>query len=106
MWKRSNAIRGLITSCALAGSAAVADMRCGESLVEHGFTPLEVLERCGEPQFRTHWSDYSYGVPGIWVRTDEWTYDLGSNRFRRLLTFENGRLVRIELRAKPRIPDT
>ena len=81
--------------------AASDEMRCGESLVERGFTPLEVLERCGPPQFEMRWSDYRY--PGIWVRVDEWTYHLGSNKFRRLLTFENGRLVRIELRDKPRI---
>jgi hypothetical protein len=81
--------------------AASDEMRCGESLVERGFTPLEVLERCGPPQFEMRWSDYRY--PGIWVRVDEWTYRLGSNKFRRLLTFENGRLVRIELRDKPRI---
>ena len=77
------------------------EMRCGESLVERGFTPLEVLERCGAPEFEMRWTDYRY--PGIWVHVDEWIYHLGSNKFRRLLTFENGRLVRIELRDKPRL---
>ena len=38
---------------------------------------------------------------GAFVQVDEWLYDLGSNRFRRLLRFENGRLVDIETRAKP-----
>jgi hypothetical protein len=86
----------------LMAPAMGAEMRCGESLVERGFTPLEVLERCGEPQFEMRWTDYRY--PGVWMRVDEWIYDLGSNKFRRLLTFENGRLVRIELRDKPRLP--
>ena len=45
-------------------------------------------------------ADYRY--PGILVYVDEWIYDLGRNKFRRLLTFENGRLVRIETRDKPR----
>jgi len=92
----------LLTAGILWGPAASAEMRCGESLVERGFTPLEVLERCGEPQFEMAWSDYRY--PGIWLRVDEWTYNLGSNKFRRLLTFENGRLIRIEVRDKPRLP--
>ena len=92
----------LLIAGMLTGPAARAEMRCGESLVERGFTPLEVLERCGEPQFEMQWSDYRY--PGIWLRVDEWSYNLGSNRFRRLLTFENGRLTRIETRSKPRLP--
>ncbi len=92
----------LLLAGMLTGPAARAEMRCGESLVERGFTPLEVLARCGEPQFEMQWSDYRY--PGIWLRVDEWSYNLGSNRFRRLLTFENGRLIRIETRDKPKLP--
>jgi hypothetical protein len=63
-------------------------------------TPFEVLERCGTPEHELGWMDYRY--PGYLVRVDEWLYDLGSNRFRRLLTFENGRLQHIETRDKPR----
>ncbi len=62
-------------------------------------TPLEVVERCGEPEYTYGWTDYRY--PGIFVHVDEWTYDIGLNKFRRLLTFENGRLIRIETRRKP-----
>ena len=92
----------LLLAGMLTGPAARAEMRCGESLVERGFTPLEVLERCGEPQFEMQWFDNRY--PGVWLRVDEWSYNLGSNRFRRLLTFENGRLIRIETRNKPKLP--
>lgn len=62
-------------------------------------TPLEVLERCGEPEFEFGWTDYRY--PGLFVRVDRWTYHLGRNQFRRELTFENGRLRDIETRPKP-----
>ncbi|MDH3643506.1 MAG: DUF2845 domain-containing protein [Gammaproteobacteria bacterium] len=79
---------------------AVADLRCNDSLVSRGLTPYEVLERCGSPEFEMQFADYRY--PGILVHVDEWTYDLGRNKFRRLLTFENGRLVRIETRSKPK----
>jgi len=81
-------------------ATAATDLRCNDSLVTRGLTPFEVLERCGAPEFETQFADYRY--PGILVYVDEWTYDLGRNKFRRLLTFENGRLVRIETRSKPK----
>jgi hypothetical protein len=81
-------------------ATVAADLRCDESLVARGLTPFEVLERCGSPEFEMRFADYRY--PGIVVHVDEWTYDLGHNKFRRLLTFENGRLVRIEVRDKPK----
>jgi hypothetical protein len=80
-------------------SATAAELRCDSDLVQRGMTTLEVMERCGYPVYEFGWTDYRY--PGYLVRVDEWTYDLGENRFRRLLTFENGRLVRIETRRKP-----
>lgn len=96
--------RQALLLCSLASVSAAAEMRCGQSLVERGFTPIEVYERCGPPQVEMQWTDYRY--PGIWLRIDEWTYHLGTNKFRRLLTFENGRLIRIELREKPKLPET
>ncbi|MDZ7669126.1 MAG: DUF2845 domain-containing protein [Gammaproteobacteria bacterium] len=77
-----------------------AGFRCDTDLVGRGMTPLEVLERCGDPEFEQGWTDYRY--PGYFVRVNLWTYHLGDNRFRRELMFENGRLMRIETRDKPR----
>jgi hypothetical protein len=77
-----------------------AQLRCDSDLIQRGMTPLEVMERCGYPVYEFGWTDYRY--PGYLVRVDEWTYDLGENRFRRLLTFENGRLISIETRRKPK----
>lgn len=82
-----------------AGEARAGGLRCEDQLVEEGFTFVEVLERCGAPAFETQRP--AWLVPGVVVFVDEWTYELGRNRFRRLLTFENGRLVRIETRPKP-----
>jgi hypothetical protein len=87
---------------ASAASAVRAEFRCDTELIGRGMTPLEVLERCGSPEFEQGWTDYRY--PGFLVRVDEWSYHLGINRFRRLLTFENGRLIRVELRDKPLSP--
>lgn len=79
---------------------AAGHLRCDTDLVRKGQALFEVLERCGEPGFEYSRVDYRY--PGYLVNIDEWVYDVGKNKFRRLLTFENGRLVDIELRSKPR----
>lgn len=81
--------------------AAAADaVRCNQTLVGTGATFVEVLERCGEPEHEYARVDYRY--PGYTVDVDEWTYAQGRNKFRRVLHFENGRLLDIELRRKPR----
>lgn len=87
--------------------------RCGSGrLVEEGDQPPDVISRCGDPDFadsheekrtvlRTIWT-YVAGVPvareeqvTVSVMVDEWTYDLGPNRFIRHLIFEQSRLVRV-----------
>ncbi len=90
----------LSLAATVAAAPAAAGFRCDTELVGRGMSPLEVLERCGEPEFEFGWTDYRY--PGLFVRVDQWTYHLGANQFRRELTFENGRLLRIETRPKPR----
>lgn len=90
----------LLLSGAGATVNAHATLRCDTTLVSRGMTLPEVVERCGVPEFDYQWVDYRH--PGVWIRIDELTYAPGNNQFRRLLTFENGRLERIELRDKPR----
>lgn len=74
-------------------------MRCGDSIVQRGHTFFEVLERCGKPDLEYDW-DHRY-VPGVEARVTEWVYELGTNKFRRILRFEEGRLRNVELRPKP-----
>jgi hypothetical protein len=81
-------------------------------LVREGDRGAEVRLHCGEPDFadsheekrtvrRTVWT-WVAGLPvaneeevTISVIVDEWTYDLGPNRFIRHLAFEQDRLVRV-----------
>ena len=79
--------------------SAADTMRCGDSIVQRGFTFFEVLERCGKPDLEYDW-DHRY-VPGVEANVTEWVYELGSNKFRRVLRFEEGRLRKVELRPKP-----
>ncbi len=84
----------------LASASTLADnMRCGENIVQRGFTFFEVLERCGKPDLEYAW-DQQY-VPGVDAKVTEWVYEQGTNKFRRVLRFEEGRLRKVELRPKP-----
>ena len=84
----------------LSGPAfAGGNMRCDEHIIERSYTFFEVYERCGKPDLEYAW-DHHY-VPGVQARKTEWVYEQGRNKFRRVLTFEEGRLRTIELRPKP-----
>lgn len=93
--------------------ASADGMRCGSRLVSEGDTLYDVRSVCGEPvaaSRRVEYRTIRQHVAGpcvpqngqvrcgyieertIEVVIDEWTYDLGSNKFIRYLTFEQGRL--------------
>ena len=105
-----------------ADAHAFQGFRCGSGrLVEEGDQPPDIISRCGEPDFadsheekrtilRTVWT-YVAGVPVareeqviVSVMVDEWTYDLGPNRFIRHLLFEQSRLVRVWTTGRGRKP--
>jgi hypothetical protein len=108
---------GLAALCATDGAAADDGMRCGSRLVSKGDTLYAVRSVCGEPDAtdrrvvtRTEvrrvqapcFRDERGAVKceratavQVDVIVDEWTYDFGTQRFVRLLTFENGRLLNV-----------
>ena len=99
---RSTVLLATLTLGLLASQTSSAgSMRCGDDLVQRGFTFFEVLERCGKPDLEYAW-DQRY-VPGVEARVTEWVYEQGRNKFRRVLRFEEGRLRNVELRPKPEV---
>lgn len=98
----------------LSPQAARADgMRCGSRIVSEGDTLYDVRSICGEPVSATRRLEYRtirQHIPGpcvpqggqmrcgyveertVEVVIDELVYDLGSNKFIRYLTFEQGKL--------------
>ena len=95
---------------ARADASRTEGFRCGRRLVGTGDHMLEVRNRCGEPDFVTQrvekrkvkvkvrrWIvDHVEEVSEedtVDVTVDEWTYDLGPERFVRYVAFENGRVV-------------
>ena len=105
-------------------------LRCGHSLVEPGDRKSYVYEICGEPDYvdshyeRRGSQNYAeirqnnfnhhrrfsnnalnYGqshYQDVEVLVEEWVYDFGSSRLRKLLRFENGRLIEVESLGKRR----
>lgn len=94
---------------------------CDSYIIDRDDTAAEVLGRCGEPATTTSWTvEESRGVSvygGTPVRTrtgtiiyvggstrdksvthvyEEWVYNFGPSRFLYIVTFKNGRIVKIE----------
>lgn len=69
------------------GSAA---FRCGTSLVDVGDWPVEVEERCGEPDYVASYP--SAVLPGIGIvrEVEHWYYNPGPQGFIRRLEFRDG----------------
>ncbi len=82
---------------------------CGQLLVKEGDYKLQVLDKCGQPDYSDSRVEYRSTVlrgsgiqqPGldfinqVPVQIEEWTYDFGRRRFMQFLHFENGRLIYI-----------
>jgi len=85
-------------------------MRCGRMLVTEGDPKIQVVRKCGEPDFAESRMEYrsvrlrgsGFQQPGadfetvVPVQIDEWTYNFGPHQLMQKLVFENGRLIRIE----------
>jgi hypothetical protein len=74
---------------------------CSEQVLSVGDTKSDVLSRCGEPTWKdTRQEEVKQRLDSgvertVFVTIDEWTYNLGPNRFVRIVTFRNGKLVDI-----------
>ncbi len=110
---RAAALASVVALCA-AGSwftEAYADdtLRCRNGrLINVGMTSAEVSSRCGEPKSRTQEEiPVRARTPnGNVIQTgttiaERWIYQRGQGQFDAQLTFEDGKLVRIDLLTTP-----
>jgi hypothetical protein len=71
-----------------------AAFRCGTSLVDDGDWPVEVKERCGEPDYVAVYPQATLPGIGVIQTVEHWYYNPGPLGFIRRLVFRNGRLRR------------
>jgi len=90
------AIIALLASSVLSTSVSAETLRCGSSLIMRGDFAVEVLEKCGEPDFIDQWQQSvvhpQRGVPNI----EQWYYNFGSSQLIQILEFREGVLERID----------
>jgi uncharacterized protein DUF2845 len=81
--------------------------RCTDAVFHEGESTYEIQSRCGEPVFRESRVDVRTRVVGdnsaraaqaetATVLVEVWTYDFGPDAFVRHVTFEDGRVVRVD----------
>jgi hypothetical protein len=81
--------------------AAPGQRECTEQVLSVGDTKSDVVAKCGDPFLKdVHQEELrerleSGEVRKTFVVVEEWTYNLGPNRFTRILTFRNNKLIDI-----------
>ena len=90
----------LIFAIGLAPAAYADSFRCNNATFQRGALLYEISELCGEPA--AQFSRLEQLAPNVVVYVDELVYRRGTNRFQRLLRFENGRLRTVRNLRKPR----
>ncbi len=75
---------------------------CEDVKIERDTTTFDVVARCGDPTWKDSHNEeiteeVAEGVKRkVIVTVEEWTYNLGPNKFMRVLTFRNGKLVDVK----------
>lgn len=111
MYKQLISLIMLIMVCQ---SSEASSLRCNSRLVKEGDSAFKFRQVCGEPDDVQSTVVYRKRGIGSLIKTgkrtkvllsdeetiavtlEKWTYNFGSNRFMRLVTFENGKAVSIE----------
>lgn len=99
-------MRTILLLCALLIANDAYALRCGHKLVQVGDHKMDVLERCGEPDLVDRHTAiiarrlrHPFGTLELSqfeeVVIEEWVYNFGPRKFKQLLEFEDGTLVRI-----------
>lgn len=74
---------------------------CDDRIISKGDTKADVLTKCGEPFYKeSHEEEIRERLDEtqsrkVLVTVEEWTYNFGPQRFMRIFTFRNGKVVDI-----------
>lgn len=75
---------------------------CNNNVISLGFSKAEVIIKCGDPSWTNSSSQYIIDnaytpfETRMSIVTEQWIYNLGPNRFVRILGFQNSRLINID----------
>lgn len=89
------------------GFAGSGEKRCQPGTIERGLSEFELHHHCGVPlEERTRWlfgpARPHSSQPRRLEPVQEWLYEFGDNRFRRLVILRDGDVVATQRRDKPR----
>jgi hypothetical protein len=77
--------------------------RCGQYLVNTGDSFVEVIDKCGEPLAKTGSVErIRSGNRDLYVGVEQWIYNTGKYRMRRILVFRNGFLDEVLVGSRQR----
>jgi hypothetical protein len=80
---------------------------CDLSMIRPGDTKVDLLARCGTPASASAWRAPRTTLPTTrpgetlpsldsTAQVEQWVYNLGPNQFLRIITFEDGRVTKVE----------
>ncbi len=87
----------------LPGVVAASGYRCEGKIISVGDTSGELIAKCGEPDWKQSHTEEIIKTfdkddkRKILIDVEEWTYNLGPQRFMRIFKLRNGRVVDIRL---------
>lgn len=71
-------------------------MRCRNGIVSIDDTIPEVIKKCGLPAYQDRREESRHGRTHEFMTVDEWVYNFGPQEFMYRVTFQNGRVAKIE----------
>jgi hypothetical protein len=77
-------------------------LQCNAQNIAVGDSAIEVLAKCGEPVSENEWEEMTSErlddgtVRKVNITVAEWTYNLGPDKFIRIITLRNGTVVNIQ----------
>jgi hypothetical protein len=101
-FRRYAKVSALLVIGAAPGLLAVQDLaadsfRCGRKVIRTGDSPAALLERCGEPRYRSRsYAELDIGEGIRKVRVEQWHYKLSERSFERIVLLYRGEIVAIE----------
>jgi len=94
--------KALLLVLLLPSALAAAEYRCADKIISVGDASIDLLMKCGEPDWKqSHNEEIIETIDKdskrkTIVSVDDWTYNLGPNRFTRIFKLRDGKVVDVQ----------